>query len=347
MPQVTTVIPTYRRPALLERAIRSAQAQSLRDIRICVYDNASGDETEDVVRRLADEDSRVVYHRHEQNIGLLGNYNYGMRDVRTPYFSFLADDDILCPRFYEEAVQQLEAHPDAFFFAGRTLIDNRIVRVRQLAGRSWPAGRYEPEAKTVLHMIGEHFIGTSCVFRKSILDSVGAFEASASDRNFVIAASARHPFLVTESIGVVLTIHPRSFSGGGISDEESPIVLDAEYVLALHEELEARLERNGVLAWPEGSKIRAALWRKYRSDIWWAIMTKLFPARRGGGILRLVAERKRYRFSVAEAWLLRVIDVVTRLRPLHRVAVWSLARAHRALLARGEEDVPEVPELRP
>ena len=343
-PVVTTLIPTYRRPALLARAIRSAQAQTYPDIRIAVFDNASGDETGDVVRTLAAADPRITYHRHDTNLGLLGNYNFAMRHAATPYFSFLADDDILSPRFYEEALQGLEANPDAWFFAARTLIDNQVVGVRQLAGRSWRSGRYEPGVETVLHMIAEHFIGTSCLFRTRIVDSIGVFEPCASDRNYVIVAAAKHPFIAAESIAVQFTIHRGSVSGGAVRDEEAPIALDATYVLALHEELDARLAAEGVLSGEDGARIRRAVWRKYRADVWWAVLTKSFPARRTRDLARFAAERKRYRFSAAEAMLLRLLTLVTRARPVHRAAAWMLARAHRLLLLRQQRDVPPLSE---
>lgn len=50
--QITTVLPTYCRPALLRRAILSALGQKFSDIQVLVLDNASGDETEAVVREL-------------------------------------------------------------------------------------------------------------------------------------------------------------------------------------------------------------------------------------------------------------------------------------------------------
>jgi len=51
-PLITTVIPTYRRPAMLRRAIRSVLSQTFPDFRLCVYDNASGDETAVVVEEF-------------------------------------------------------------------------------------------------------------------------------------------------------------------------------------------------------------------------------------------------------------------------------------------------------
>ena len=101
---VTAVIPTYRRPELLQRAIRSVLAQTHRDVRVHVYDNASGDATEDVVRAIAASDARVTYHAQPSNIGATRNFQYGMRDVKTPYFSCLSDDDVLFPDFYATAL---------------------------------------------------------------------------------------------------------------------------------------------------------------------------------------------------------------------------------------------------
>lgn len=48
-PMITTIIPTYRRPRLLRRAIRSVLNQTYPHFQVCVYDNASGDETATIV----------------------------------------------------------------------------------------------------------------------------------------------------------------------------------------------------------------------------------------------------------------------------------------------------------
>src|SRR4051794_28458036 len=85
-PLITAIIPTYRRPLLLRRAIRSVLDQTYPNLLVCVYDNASGDETASVVRALAREDPRVRYHCHPENIGMSANFAYAMERVETPYF---------------------------------------------------------------------------------------------------------------------------------------------------------------------------------------------------------------------------------------------------------------------
>src|SRR5271168_4302039 len=96
-PCITTIIPTYRRPRLLPRAITSVLKQTYPHFEVHVYDNASGDETRQVVESIAATDPRVKYHCHESNIGLVANFAYGMERVTTPLFNLLSDDDLVFP----------------------------------------------------------------------------------------------------------------------------------------------------------------------------------------------------------------------------------------------------------
>src|ERR1039458_5172442 len=117
--QITTVIPTYRRPRPLARAIQSVLCQSYPHFEVHVYDNASGDETPEVVAQFAARDPRVKYHVHPRNIGMMENFAYGISHVETPFFSILSDDDFLLPGFFERAMSALEDYPEAMFFLDR------------------------------------------------------------------------------------------------------------------------------------------------------------------------------------------------------------------------------------
>ena len=153
-PIVTALIPTFRRPDRLRRAIESALNQTFRDLRVCVYDNASGDATADVVRRICEADSRVTYFCHPTNVGALANFQYALAGVTTKYFSFLSDDDYLLPSFYESAVRQLESRCTADFFAANVLhkgIGNRLLK-RSLG--DWQSGSFMPPSG--LEAIAEH-----------------------------------------------------------------------------------------------------------------------------------------------------------------------------------------------
>jgi glycosyltransferase involved in cell wall biosynthesis len=87
-PLITVIIPTFRRPKLLRRAILSVLNQTFSAFQVCVYDDASNDNTQKVVTELAEADSRIKYYCHEQNIGVVENFNYGLKEVNTPFFRF-------------------------------------------------------------------------------------------------------------------------------------------------------------------------------------------------------------------------------------------------------------------
>ena len=84
---VVTVIPTYRRPELLVRAVRSALDQSIADHHIVVV--ADG---EPVALDLRDDRLTVVALRHRRGSPALAR-NVGMRISRSRLVAFLDDDN--------------------------------------------------------------------------------------------------------------------------------------------------------------------------------------------------------------------------------------------------------------
>lgn len=90
-PLVTVIIPTYRRAALVPRAIESVRRQTYRNIEILVVDDGSPDDTADVVRNIPDP--RIRYIRHATNKGLPAGRNTGIKAARGEYIAFIDDDD--------------------------------------------------------------------------------------------------------------------------------------------------------------------------------------------------------------------------------------------------------------
>ena len=96
-PLVTVIIPTFNRAALLLRAIRSVQSQVYTNLEIIIVDDASSDNTAEIVRNLS-EDARIIYIRHRTNRGLAAaGRNTGIRKARGEHVAFLDDDDEWVP----------------------------------------------------------------------------------------------------------------------------------------------------------------------------------------------------------------------------------------------------------
>lgn len=210
---VTIVIPTYRRPRLLQRAIHSALQQTHHDLIVCVYDNASDDDTAEVVGDIAHRDQRVRYFRHDTNIGSLENFRFGMHRVDTPYFVLLSSDDVMLPDFLQQAVKGLQDYPEAAFFAGSVLRMDQRGRVIDVIADNWPKdGLYLPEESISLMASGKFPAQTAILFRREVLDQCGSYNprATLSDFEYETRIAACKPIVFTRQVSGLFMRHDGS-----------------------------------------------------------------------------------------------------------------------------------------
>jgi hypothetical protein len=215
-PLITTIIPTYRRPRMLKKAIQSVLNQTCPFFQVMVYDNGSGDETKEIVAEFSQKDSRVHYHCHASNIGAVKNFQYGLCKVNTPFFSFLADDDLLFPEFYEKALEHLKKFPQAAFFLGSTFeINEGSGKVISIPALKWPDQEYFEPSEGLLHLIPKYVNWTSALFNRKILDEKVTLDPAikAIDVDFVLHAAAKHPFVFSKHPCAIFFHHPTSYSG--------------------------------------------------------------------------------------------------------------------------------------
>ncbi len=90
-PLVSVIIPTYNRANLIGRAIQSVLDQTYQNIEIIVVDDASNDNTEEIVTKSHSKD--IVYLRHDCTKGGGAARNTGIIASSGQYIAFLDDDD--------------------------------------------------------------------------------------------------------------------------------------------------------------------------------------------------------------------------------------------------------------
>ena len=212
-PLITTIIPTFRRPRLLRRAIRSVLNQTYRQFRVCIYDNASGDETPWVVGEFAKSDPRVQYHCRAENIGACRNVSDAAGRIDTPLFSFLSDDDVLLPDFYNTALAGFEKFPEAMMSVTASIQITERGKVSSIPILNWQPGLYRPP-DGMLHMVRNgHPEWTSVLFRRELLQELGPPDIAVGgpfDLDFVLRAAAHFPVAVTLEPGALFVIHNES-----------------------------------------------------------------------------------------------------------------------------------------
>lgn len=219
MDKITTTITTYRRPALLRRAIVSVLNQRYPNLKVRVFDDASGDETAAMVSELASQDRRVKYFCQPRNTGMMPNTAAAVNSADSEFFTILNDDDFLLPDFFPSAIEAFQRHPDAMMFAGRLIYYEEEKPARTLPKPSLPSGYY-PAAAALAGSLGErrYHTFTSKMFRRLVVLTTGGFDENvvyAGDLDFELRVLALHASIFSDVPCAVYCMHAGSSSYTG------------------------------------------------------------------------------------------------------------------------------------
>ncbi|MFZ5884100.1 MAG: glycosyltransferase family 2 protein [Chloroflexota bacterium] len=112
-PKVSVVIPTYGGAAHLGEAIQSVLNQTWQDFELIVVNDASPDNTDEVMARFTDP--RIRYIRHETNRGVALARKTGIMAARGEIIAHLDQDDLYHPDKLRLHVEFLDKHPEIGF----------------------------------------------------------------------------------------------------------------------------------------------------------------------------------------------------------------------------------------
>jgi len=176
-PTVTIIIPTYNRAHLLGRAIRSVLTQTFHDWELIVVDDASTDNTKEVVNSF--QDPRIHYLCHETNRGGPAARNTGIRKARGLYIAFLDSDDEWLPIKLQK---QLELFSNSSELVG--LIYTGAIHVYRTHNVNRP-----PKHRGSLYrkLLLKNVVGScsTAMIRRSIFNHVNGFDEALPSRQDV------------------------------------------------------------------------------------------------------------------------------------------------------------------
>jgi len=107
---VSVIIPTHNRAAMVRRAVASVLRQTYPHLECIVVDDASTDDTAQIVAEFGD--GRIRYLRHERNKGASAARNTGIAQATGELIAFLDDDDEWLPAKLEKQVPLLQQAPE-------------------------------------------------------------------------------------------------------------------------------------------------------------------------------------------------------------------------------------------
>lgn len=126
-PRASILIPTYGRPEMAARAVRSALDEAAREgAEVLVLDDASPEDSGRILRSRFGRAKGLRIVRNPRNLGLVANWNKGLRLAKGAHVVLLGDDDMLLPGFLSATLAAKRATPGAgFVFTAFVLQDGQ------------------------------------------------------------------------------------------------------------------------------------------------------------------------------------------------------------------------------
>jgi abequosyltransferase len=109
-PLLTIAIPTYNRAPFLKELLIALEDQAIEhpEVEILVSDNASVDETAEIVANFIAKGMGIQYHRHSANVGADANFLRCLNVAQGKYLWICGDDDIILRGTLDKVVGHLQ-----------------------------------------------------------------------------------------------------------------------------------------------------------------------------------------------------------------------------------------------
>lgn len=124
-PLVSIIMPAYNAARFIRQSIQSILQQSFQDWELLVTDDASTDNTPQILEQAAREDARIRIFLQTQNQGPGAARNHSLSHARGRYLAFLDSDDLWLPHKLEKQLPFMQKQQAAFTFASYSLINQQ------------------------------------------------------------------------------------------------------------------------------------------------------------------------------------------------------------------------------
>jgi glycosyltransferase involved in cell wall biosynthesis len=178
LPPLSVIVPNYNHAQHLPTCLKAILAQSVTPVEVIVLDDASTDNSVEIVRQFASHHPQLRLVQNEKNLGVMPNVNKGVDLARSEYVFIQAADDEVQPGLFEKSLRLLVQYPQAGLCC--TIADWREAAT----GLHWHVGvgmaetpsYLSPQRLVELERKRQLFISSNtCVLKRSVLLETGKF----------------------------------------------------------------------------------------------------------------------------------------------------------------------------
>jgi glycosyltransferase involved in cell wall biosynthesis len=171
LPKVSVIIPTHNRAHVIQRALHSVLHQTYENLEVIVVDDASTDNTAEIIHSL--DDKRIIFLRQETCQGAAAARNAGIHHATGEYIAFQDSDDEWLNQKLEKQMAVMLHSSDAV-----GVVYSGFLRFEDKSAKYFPSKQVKPKSGSILRpLLSGNFVTTQAVvIRKECLLKSGLFD---------------------------------------------------------------------------------------------------------------------------------------------------------------------------
>lgn len=219
------VIPAYNRENLIRETIESALDQTEKIDEIIIIDNDSSDKTFEISQDYARTYDNVKAFKNEKNVGMIENWNRGIRIAAGEYVSLLHSDDILPRNWCEIVRDNIEGTKEEvglyFGISVKAKISGKAVKILSRL-RPFSSDKLLKPGESLRELWSKFFFNcnnsAAIIYRKSVLIEFNGFDRTKNieaDQDLHIKILKKYPVRYINKDLIFYRIHEfQSFDKG-------------------------------------------------------------------------------------------------------------------------------------
>lgn len=118
-------MPSFNHGKYVGEAIESVLNQTINDLELIIIDDASHDNSRDIIKRLSENDQRIKPKFNQKNMGIASTLNQAISYSEGKYIAFIASDDLWAPSKLKRQLEVLENNNDLVLWCEGKIINSK------------------------------------------------------------------------------------------------------------------------------------------------------------------------------------------------------------------------------
>jgi len=220
MPLVSVSMSSYNYQRYLPEAIEAILNQTCRDIELVIVDDASKDNSVEIIRSYQKKDSRIRTIFHKKNEGIAKTFNDGIDASSGKFVAKMSSDDVWAEDKIEKQLEVLNKNENLIVYSDCTIIDAEGNPICRPGGKKQKLKKRKKNGKIFGELLEGNFIcGASLIFKKENAGDIRYDEQFkfVNDYKFVLELARKYEFYCVPQPLVKYRVH-----GNNITLKDKP-----------------------------------------------------------------------------------------------------------------------------